>query len=236
MASSWRGAVDVLLGDLKRVFGNRLQSFVVYGAHADGDGGSDPVNCLALVQALSAEDLDACAASAGSWRRQGLATPLLVPAGEFHRSLDVFPLEYGEIVRAHTVMFGDDPFAHVVISKDDLRRACETQIKSHLLHLRESFIETGGRPQAIAEAVTASAPAFAALLRNVARLHDSCPADRAEATREGARMAGLPESVVSAILALERPGRIASTDAARLFAEYLAAVEKLAYTVDTWRA
>src|SRR5688572_16265906 len=119
MASSWRGAVDVLLGDLKRVFGNRLQSVVVYGAHADGDGGNDPVNCLALVRTLSAEDLEACAASAGPWHRHGLATPLLLPAGEFHRSLDVFPLEYGEIVRAHMVMFGDDPFAGAVISRDD---------------------------------------------------------------------------------------------------------------------
>lgn len=236
MASSWRGAVDVLIGDLKRVFGNRLQSVSVYGAHADGEGGREPVRCLALVDALSAADLEACAASAGSWRRQGLATPLLLPAQEFHRSLDVFPLEYGEIVRAHAAVFGDDPFAGAVISRDDLRRACETQVKSHLLHLRESFIDTGGTPRAIADVVAASAPAFAALLRNVARLHDAAPQDRAAATREGARLAGLPEAVVAAILALERPGQIASTDAARLFADYLAAVETLAQAVDTWRA
>lgn len=236
MASSWRGAVDALLDDLKRVFGPRLQSVVVYGTHADSGGGNEPVNCLALVQSLSIQDLEACAGSAASWRRHGVATPLLLPADEFHRSLDAFPLEYGEIIRAHAVVFGCDPFEHATIALADLRRACETQVKSHLVHLRESFMEAGGTPHAIGEVVTASAPAFAALLRNVARLHNAGGSDRAEATREGARLAGLPEPIVSAILALERRSAMASTDAARLFADYLAAVERLAHTVDTWRA
>jgi hypothetical protein len=132
-------------------------------------------------------------------------------------------------------VFGDDPFANAAIARADLRRACETQVKSHLLHLRESFIEAGGKPHDIAEVVVASAPAFAALLRNVATLRDSGTADRATATREGARLAGLPEPIVSAILALEQHGTMASTDAARLFTEYLATVEQLAHTVDTWR-
>ena len=58
----------------------------------------------------------------------------------------------------------------VAIAPADLRRACETQIKSHLVHLREAFIESGGKPGAVASLVKASAPAFTALLRNVARL------------------------------------------------------------------
>jgi hypothetical protein len=236
MAPSWRGAVDALLGDLTRVFGPRLQSVVVYGAQAEHGSGDEPVNCLALVQSLSMQDLEACAGQTATWRRHGLATPLLLPADEFHRSLDAFPLEYGEIIRAHTVAFGSDPFEHATIAVADLRRACETQVKSHLVHLRESFLEAGGKPHAIAEVVTASAPAFAALLRNVARLHDAGGPDRAEATRDGARLAGLPEPIVSAILQLERRSAMASTDAARLFADYLAAVEQLAHSVDTWRA
>ena len=70
-----------------------------------------------------------------------MATPLIVPADEFRRSLDAFPLEYGEIVRAHARVFGDDPFDGIPLAPEDLRRACETQVKGHLLHLREEFIE-----------------------------------------------------------------------------------------------
>src|SRR6266850_781095 len=122
----------------------------------------------------------------------------------------------------------------VTIERADLRRACEAQIKSHLVHLREGFIEAGGTPRAIAELVTASAPAFGALLRNIARLNGSSASDRAAATRDGARAAQLTDGIVTDLLALERPSSVKATDAARLFPEYLAAVEQLARYVDAW--
>src|SRR5258708_6396596 len=127
MASSWQGATDALVSDLQRIFITRLQSVVVYGAHAEEGGSQDRVHCLALVESLSTIDLEACAAAAGRWRRAGLATPLVLPTGEFLRSLDAFPLEYGEIIRAHVLVLGDDPFTNATIGRDDLRRACETQ-------------------------------------------------------------------------------------------------------------
>jgi hypothetical protein len=231
---SWRHAAAALVADLTRVFAGRLRSVVAYGPHIDGDEEA-PLTCLVLVESLGLSDLEACARMASHWERQRLATPLILPEQEFRRSLDAFPLEYGEIIRAHERLFGSDPFEGASISRDDLRRACETQIKSHLLHLREGFIESGGRPQAIADLVTTSAPAFAALLRNVARLGGSTTAEREAATRDGARAAGLVDGIVSELLALERQPAIPITDAARLFPEYLAAVEQLARAVDSWR-
>ncbi len=230
---SWRRSADTLVADLKHIFGDRLSSVVAYGPHLEGDTGA-PLTCLALVDALGLSDLEACAAAAPRWQRRQIATPLLLASDEFQRSLDAFPLEYGEILRTHERVFGADPFANAAISRADLRRACETQIKSHLLHLREGFIESAGRPEAVAALVHASAPAFAALLRNVARLSGSPAATRTDATRDGARAAALPDAVVADVLALERAPAIPATDAARLFPEYLAAVERLARVVDTW--
>src|SRR5262245_40947633 len=140
MAHSWRGAVDALISDLQHIFDGRLQSVVVYGTHAEHDGHEAAIQCLATVRPLTATDQHACASKAGGWHRRNLATPLVLPTDEFFRSLDAFPLEYGEIIRAHVLVHGDDPFANATISRDDLRRACETQVKSHLVHLRESFI------------------------------------------------------------------------------------------------
>src|SRR5687768_9732057 len=142
----WRRAAAALETDLRRVFADRLRSLVAYGPtieHA-GDG---RLTCLALVDSLTMADLEACAAMASGWDRHGLATPLILPDQEFRRSLDAFPLEYGEIIRAHERVYGDDPFAQATIAREDLRRACEAQIKSHLVHLREGFIESGGQPQ-----------------------------------------------------------------------------------------
>jgi hypothetical protein len=193
------------------------------------------VTCLALVTDLTVGDLESCARRATQWARHGIATPLILPQAEFLRSLDAFPLEYGEIIRAHERVFGDDPFDGVAIAREDLRRAVETQIKSHLLHLREGFIEAGGKPVAIGDLVTSSAAAFTALLRHVAWLNGGANADRVQSTRDGAQAAGVPERLVSDMLALERGGALQATDPARLVPEYLHAVEQLARTVDAWR-
>ena len=234
MAFSHSGATQ-LAADLRTVFGDRLLSVAAYGPHLEGHTEA-PLTCLALVTRLTLPDLEACARFLPQWSRARVATPLILPEDEFRESLDAFPLEYGEIIRAHDRVYGRDPFAGISIATEDLRRACETQVKSHLVHLRQGFLEAAGRPSKIAELMAASAPPFAALLRNVARLTGVNSNDRMQTTREGARRAGLPEGIVSEILALEHAATIPTGDPARLFPEYLGAVEQLARAVNSWRA
>lgn len=231
MVTAVSAKAEALLGDLRRIFGERLLSLVTYGDRSD----LEPIKCMALVSSLDPVDLEACSRAVNTWHRHGLMTPLILPEQEFRRSLDAFPLEYSEMQRAHAHVYGPDPFDGVAIAPDDLRRACETQVKSHLLHLREEYIEAAGRPQMVADLVRASAAGFAALLRNVAKLHGVTTSDHAEATLAGARLAALPEGIVASVRALEHPEVLAATDPARLFPDYLAAVERLAAFVDSWR-
>lgn len=233
MTTSWQPAAQRLVADLRAVFGARLESIVAYGPHLEGHTAA-PLACLALVSELTVADLDACARQVSHWERAGIATPLILPHAEFVRSLDAFPLEYGEIIRAHQRVYGDDPFDGVAIAREDLRRAVETQIKSHLLHLREGYIEARGNPRAIADLVASSAPSFNALLRHVAWLSGAQHTDRVQATRDGAQAAGVPDRLVGEMLALEDGNAVSATDPARLVPEYVAAVEHLARTVDAW--
>lgn len=234
MTPTWQSAALALVSDLRTIFSDRLQSVVAYGPQLDGQVDA-PLTCLALVSSLTMSDLEACARAEHRWRRSRVATPLILPDAEFRSSLDAFPLEYGEIIRAHQRVLGDDPFDGVVIAREDLRRACETQIKSHLVHLREGFIEAGGRPTAIGEMVTASAAAFTALLRHLAWLSGSPETGRLAATREGARVAGIGDTLVGDMIALEQRATVPTSDPAKLFPDYLAAVEQVARTVDAWR-
>jgi hypothetical protein len=234
VGSNWPVTAASLVVDLQHIFASRLRSVVAYGPQLDGDA-DHPLTCLALVESLGASDLEACAGLARQWKQRSIGIPLILPVQEFQRSLDVFPLEYGEIIQTHARVFGEDPFTDTSISVEDLRRACEAQVKSHLVHLREGFIESAGQPEEIADLVTTSAPAFAALLRSVARLAGTSPDGRAESARAGAHAANLPEGVVADILALEHRSHLPATDAARLFPAYLGAVEQLAKAVDSWR-
>ena len=234
MTPTWQSAAQGLVGDLRNVFGDRLRSVVAYGPHIDGHQAT-PLTCLALVTNHGVSDFEACARHTARWRRHRIAAPLVLSETEFHTSLDAFPLEYGEIIRTHQRVYGSDPFDRVTIAPADLRRACETQIKSHLVHLREGFLESGGEPAAVADLVEASAPAFTALLRHVAWLVGSPVRERLAATRVGARAAELPDGLVTDLIALEQKPGMRAGDLARLFPEYLQAVEQLARTVDSWR-
>src|SRR5215212_8691852 len=132
LSSEERSAVDGLAADLGRVFGARLRTVAAYGLHAPAPA-PRVLHTLALVDRLTFEDLAACVPRAAGWRRRSLAVPLILEHEEFLRTLDVFPLEYGDIIAHHVLLAGQDLFEGARVSASDLRRACELSAKSHLI-------------------------------------------------------------------------------------------------------
>jgi hypothetical protein len=228
-----RAALIALAADLRRIFGVGLHALVAYGlARRLPD---EPVHALALVQRVTFEDLAACAPVVEAWRSAGLAVPLLISRKEFERTLDVFPLEYDAILRDHTVIEGADPFAGLKVGEPDLRRACEEQAKSHLIHLREAFLEGSRDPQAVANLIAASAPVFRTVLLNIARLDGEADTRSDESLAALAeRQIGIHGALVAEVLAFGRSSS-AAADSTALFARYLAASEQIWKYVDGWR-
>ncbi len=227
-------ALRTLEHELREVFGRRLQSLVVYG-HAAGVGPA-PISTLALVETLTPDDLRSCAARTAGWQAGGLATPLLITAGEFGRSLDAFPLEFGAIIADHTVVAGADPFAGLRVVADDLRHACEIKARGHLLHLREGYLEAHGRSDAVAELIGDSAPALAALLRTVARLLGCDATDAATAAGLVEKELHVEDGTFTEVVRLASAATPSSEQARQLFPRYLQAVERLTAHVDRWNA
>lgn len=226
-----RAAAEALAADLRRVFGDRLASLVAYGLHHRSSNGMDggPLHTLALVDLVNFADLTACVPLAATWRRRGLAVPLILGREEFRRSLDVFPLEYGDIIAHHVLVTGRAPFEGHAVAEGDRRRACEEQAKSHLIHLREGFLESGGRPEEVARLIAASAHPFRVLLGNIARLEGIGEEDVAAA----ASKIGIADTVVREVLTSESQGTIA--DPTALLSRYIAVVEQVWAAVDGWR-
>lgn len=239
-------AAGSLERDLREIFGDRLQSFVVYGleAHAAssaGDAHGDAhdrrlTHTMAIVDAPTADDLRACARRVATWHDAGLATPLLLAAHEFARSLDAFPLEFGAIVADHVVVSGKSPFGGLRVNPADVRRACEVQARSHLLHLREGFLETRGRADALAVLIVDSAAPFAALLESIARLQGIVAHDPDAVGRHAERALNLPAETVAGVVKLAGATEISSDEAVRIFPAYLDAVERLVKFVDGWKS
>jgi hypothetical protein len=235
MTSRARALAARLATDLRAVAASRLRAVVVYGRHVhDHDAGDAPVHVLAVIRDLGFSDLEAFATSTRTWRRTGLATPFLVDDAEFERSFDAFPIEFGAMLVHHEVLEGDDPFSGRTIDPADLRRACEVQVRSHLLHLREGYLETGGDPTAIHALVASSSAPLLTVLTHLARLAGDGTRTPDGLAEDAARWTGTPVSVFADVLALASADTGQAVDTARLFPAYLSAVERLAAFVDRW--
>jgi hypothetical protein len=232
-------AVDQFARDLEGVFGPRLESLVVYR----GNQGDGSVHSCALVHGLGFRDLAALLPFTESWHRHGVAVPLLLSSEELTRTVDVFPLEYAAIIADYRVMHGSDPFAGLSIAADDVRRAVEALAKSHLIHLREGFLESHGETTRVARLITASAAPLRALLVHIARMPDvahanpetALPSDESLASMAEQRM-GLPAPLIRTILASSSNGHSTITDPSHLLGSYIDAAQRIWEYVDKWRA
>jgi hypothetical protein len=232
-------AIDQLARDLEGILDGRLESLVAYPGHqADGS-----VHSCALVTDLAFRDLTACLPLTESWHHRGIAVPLMLSSDELRRTVDVFPLEYASILADYTVVRGGDPFKGLIIHVDDVRRAVEGLAKSHLIHLREAFLESHGETTRIARLIAASAAPLRGLLTQIARLPEApqavmdltTPSDESLAKLAEARM-GIPGSLIRTVLASSAGGYSTIADPSHLLGSYIDASQKIWEYVDRWRA
>lgn len=224
-------SVRTLASDLREIFGSRFLSLVTYHPVLRGPGAL--LHTLATVQDLLPDDLRRCADRVAVWHDKGLATPLLLPGPEFGRSLDAFPLEFGAILADHEVVVGSDPFGDLSVDDADIRRACEVQVRSLLLHLREGYVEARGRGAALGELLTDSVAPLAGLVTSIARLLGEPSRDATTSAATVERMAHLvPGSLVGPL----QHAPLSGEQARQLFPPYLSAIDQLTRHVDTWLA
>ncbi len=241
---SWREAVDGLLADLRAVLETRLRSLVVYEAHGvigdasptdEGDlQHGEHVHTLVVVDDLRHADLARLAPLSKAWTKRGLAIPLVLRTGEVRRSLDAFPLEFSQMIARHIVVAGENPFAGLAVADADLRQACEAQARSHLLHLRQGFVQTDGDPGALARLVAASAIPLRALLVNIARLYGVNARTPDALVHFAGEHLHLPAEALKPVLAHRNTDRFNDLDVGAFFPGHLQAVERLVALVDEW--
>ena len=222
LTTSERRAFDRMAGDFSRVLGGRFVALVAYS----------PDRAAAFATDIASGDLDALSMLTDVWHRSGLATPLILTSAEFRRSLDAFPLEYQAILDRHVVIAGTPPFDGATVPREELRRACETQAKGHLVHLRQSWLDAAGHGDDLSERIVGSALPLRVLLTQVASLRGKADADPAQFAAEAFPAHA---AILRDVLALEADDAGAKALLSRL-PQYLAACEAIWAFVDEWRA
>ena len=96
--------------------------------------------------------------------------PLFLTEEELHTSAAVFPLEFLEIQEQHRVLGGRDPFIGFHVKIDRLRETVVQGVTSHLLRLRQRYVEGGGSDDATTILLPLSITSIVPVLRGVQRL------------------------------------------------------------------
>lgn len=208
-------------------------SVVLYGSAARGDWDTarSDVNLMVVVDDPSPAALERLTPAVTAWHGDGFTPPLLIARHEWRHATDVFPIELTDMQLAHRVMTGPDPLAGLVVSKADLRRALESELRGKLMRLRQAFVRFHDVRPTLGGFAVATCSELLVLLRATAVLLG----------REPGRTA---DSVIDTLAAELGDGHRAVREVARhrrdlewscspeLFAEYLEAIRQIADLVD----
>ena len=158
--------------EVKGKFGEQLEGMLLYGSAVRGEfiPGRSNLNILLLVSSYDSAVLKQYIALHRQWSKEQIVVPLFLTEEELHLSAAVFPLEFLEIQEQHRVLGGRDPFIGFHVKIDRLREAVVQGLMSHLLRLRQRYVEGGGSNEATTILLPLSITSTIPLLRGVQRL------------------------------------------------------------------
>ena len=221
--------------EAKGVFGAQLEGLLLYGSAVRGEflPGRSNLNILLLVSSYDSAVLKQYSVLHRRWSKEQIVVPLFLTEEELHMLAAVFPLEFLEVQEQHRVLGGRDPFIGFHVKTDRLREAVVQGLASHVLRLRQRYVEGGGDDEATTILLPLSITSIVPLLRGVQRLlgrpllshSDAVISDVAEQLKLD--LQGLLDAW------LLKRGQISpgSHEVPRLFDRYLQAATLLARTV-----
>jgi hypothetical protein len=157
--------------EASRIFGQALQSIVLYGSAARGEYQPDRSNLnLALIlEPLELPALRQYAITHRRWAKEGIIVPLLLTPDDLRRAMQIFPLESVELQEPHVLLAGKEPFQDIPIDRAQLLRQCKQEIHGNLIRLRQRLVEGRISAEAIAILLPLSLTALLPCLRGVLR-------------------------------------------------------------------
>ena len=225
-----------VVSDYRQAFGEDLSGIILYGSAAREDyrPGKSDINFLIVLSEKGIQDLSPAFSPVKKWRRRSVAVPLFLTKGYLETSLDVFPLEYLNIRRHYVVAYGEDILKDLSLETRFVRLQCEREIKGKLLLLRESYLESSGKGNALGDVIGRSVGAIIAVLEGLLYIQDrTVSGGRRKVVRAAAEVFAVDAPLFEALLDIREGVSRAKEDELReLFRRYLQEVAGLAERVD----
>ncbi len=223
--------------ELERIYGDDLKSVVLYGSAAGGDFSKrfSDFNVFCVLSDVSPGMLARSNRIVRKWMKKGNPPPHFFGSDHIERSLDVFPMEFMDMLDRHETLLGSDPLKGIAVDAKNLRHQCESELKGKIIHLRTFYAANCNKPKSLSHMMVESFPTFLAAMRAILRILQETPPRDARAVAEliGTRV-GLNPTVFFDIIDIRRGTGLLprKDDALTAFEQYLTELDALTSYVD----
>jgi len=165
--------LNQLVEKLQKAHGERLVSVVLYGSGATGEHDAEfsDWNVLCVLTEITSRELGASEAIFRWWREQGSPSPLLLTEREIAASTDCFAIEFHDIQRHHSVLYGKDVARSLPVDGSSYRAQVEHDLRAKLLRLRQKAAGMYSDRDLLRRLLLDSVSTFCVLFRHALALH-----------------------------------------------------------------
>ncbi|MFB0533745.1 MAG: nucleotidyltransferase domain-containing protein [Anaerolineae bacterium] len=236
LPSEARKGLEDFSQSLQETLGDNLAAVILYGSAALGDyiPGHSDLNVLVVLDDASVGKLKQAAKVVQQARRKRAIEPRFMSAEEMRRATDVLPISFLDMQENYAMLHGRDALAHLVISHENLRLQCESQLRVILLRMRHRFLYAIRDRQRLRTILSESFTKFLHILKTLYRLEgETPPTGKADIVAGAAERYGLDRDALTGLLELKlETRRFSQKELEELFEGYLSIVKAVTTQVD----
>lgn len=158
--------------DIVKVYGNDLESIILYGSAVRGEflPGLSNLNVLLILSSYDLSVLKQYDSLHKRWSKEQVVVPLFLTKADLESASTAFPLEYQDILDCHRLLWGQDPFVGLKIDARYLPAEVVQGLRGNLFRLRQRLVEGRSTEEAITILLPLSITAILPVLRGLQRL------------------------------------------------------------------
>jgi predicted nucleotidyltransferase len=189
--------VDSVLNEFvnatKKAFESDLRSIVLYGSGAEGKlRSASDVNVIVLLARFDQDKADQLREPLRLAQAAIKLRAMFLLEGEVQPASQAFAVKFADIARRRRVLFGDDPFAALSVSRDDSIFRLKQALLNLILRLRESYILRGLREEQLVATIADAAGPLRSCAATLLELEGTSAPSAKEALQQF--VASLPEA------------------------------------------
>lgn len=228
--------VQQLVEKLRKAYGDRLVSVVLYGSAAAGDRQErfSDYNVLCVLSHIAPRELSDGETIFRWWREHGSPSPLLLSEQEVAASADCFVIEFQDMKRQHQLLAGRDVISNLVVDGRYYRAQVEHDLRAKLLRLRQKASGMLRDRDLLLRLLLDSVSTFCVLFRHALILHgvDGPAAKRDVVARAAERFAFDPLPLHKLLDIREEKLKARDVDSIALLGPYMEVIAVVIAAVD----